>query len=288
MVLHSLGDTDFVEKAARVALIPGADWSEEQKGTNAVGTALAEQEALTVHGSQHFLSANQFLTCSCAPIFDPHGQVIGALDVTGDHRSYHHHTLALVRMSAQMIENHMFGDVFQNAVRIHFHARPEFMGTLVEGIAVFSVEGRFLSANRSAQFQLGLPRSALQAHTFSSLFGLSISTMLDASRSNLVRPVQAVMHNGVTVWCKANFKGQAAWDQPRAERSTADTPPPTPARWRVWRACACCPRTNGPYGCIAPVAKITFQPCNFLTPETPKFRWWFKSCARYQGATSPS
>jgi transcriptional regulator of acetoin/glycerol metabolism len=98
MVLHSLGDTDFIEKANRVALIPGADWSEEQKGTNAVGTALAEQEALTIHGSQHFLSANQFLTCSCAPIFDPYGQVIGALDVTGDHQSYHHHTLALVRI----------------------------------------------------------------------------------------------------------------------------------------------------------------------------------------------
>ncbi len=217
MVLHSLGDTDFVEKAARVALIPGADWSESQKGTNAVGTALAEQEALTVHGSQHFLSANQFLTCSCAPIFDPYGQVIGALDVTGDHQSYHHHTLALVRMSAQMIENHMFGDVFHNAVRIHFHARPEFMGTLVEGIAVFSAEGRFLSANRSAQFQLGLPRSALQAHTFSSLFGASISTMLDASRSNLVRPLQVVLHNGVSVWCKANFKGQATWDSPRSD-----------------------------------------------------------------------
>lgn len=221
MVLHSLGDTDFVEKAARVALIPGADWSESQKGTNAVGTALAEQEALTVHGSQHFLSANQFLTCSCAPIFDPYGQVIGALDVTGDHQSYHHHTLALVRMSAQMIENHMFGDVFHNAVRIHFHARPEFMGTLVEGIAVFSAEGRFLSANRSAQFQLGLPRSALQAHTFSSLFGVSISTMLDASRSNVVRPLQAVLHNGVSVWCKANFKAQAAWDMPRADPSAA-------------------------------------------------------------------
>lgn len=227
MVLHSLGDTDFLEKASRVALIPGADWSEQQKGTNAVGTALAEQEALTVHGSQHFLSANQFLTCSCAPIFDPHGQVIGALDVTGDHRSYHHHTLALVRMSAQMIENHMFGDVFHNAVRVHFHARPEFMGTLVEGIAVFSPEGRFLSANRSAQFQLGMPRAALQAHTFSSLFGVSISTLLDASRLGVIRPLQVVLHNGVSVWCKANFKSHPTWDVPKIPQPASPAPSPS-------------------------------------------------------------
>ena len=175
MVLHSLGDTDFLDKASRVALTTGADWSEQSKGTNAVGTALSEQEALTVHGSQHYLNATKFLTCSCAPIFDPYGQVIGALDVSGDQRSFHQHTLALVRMSAQMIENHMFADIFPKAIRIHFHTRSEFLGTLVEGIAVFSPEGRFISANRSAQFQLGLSHHALQAHTFSSLFNLPIS-----------------------------------------------------------------------------------------------------------------
>lgn len=299
MVLHSLGDTDFVEKAARVALIPGADWSEAQKGTNAVGTALAEQEALTVHGSQHFLSANQFLTCSCAPIFDPYGQVIGALDVTGDHRSYHHHTLALVRMSAQMIENHMFGDVFHNAVRIHFHARPEFMGTLVEGIAVFSVDGRFLSANRSAQFQLGLPRSALQAHTFSSLFGLAMSSMLDASRSNLVRPVQAVLHNGVTVWCKANFKTQAAWEQPCAAPSTtssttSSTAPASPPRQpgggfgaRAPAAATHMAAPTAPVAATSPCRKNHFSALQFLDTGDPQVSMVVQKLCKVSGRDIP-
>jgi len=233
MVLHSLGDTDFLEKATRVALMPGVDWSEQQKGTNAIGTALFEQEALTVHGNQHFLSANQILTCSCAPIFDPLGQVIGALDVTGDQHSFQSHTLALVRMSAQMIENHMFADVFQASVRIHFHARAEFLGTLVEGIAVFSAEGRFLSANRSAQFQMGMPRSALQAHTFPSLFGMPLSVLLDQTRKHGNKAVQAVLHNGVSVFCKVEFKASPNWsgahsglgDQvPDMARSPSTTP----------------------------------------------------------------
>ena len=43
VVLHSLGDNDFLEKASRVALVPGMDWSEQTKGTNAIGTALIEQ-----------------------------------------------------------------------------------------------------------------------------------------------------------------------------------------------------------------------------------------------------
>ncbi|HAX19691.1 MAG TPA: sigma-54-dependent Fis family transcriptional regulator [Hydrogenophaga sp.] len=217
MVLHSLGDTDFLEKASRVALTPGMDWSEQTKGTNAIGTALTEEEALTVHGNQHYLNANKFLTCSAAPIFDPYGQVIGALDVTGDHRSFHQHTLALVRMSAQMIENHMFADIFPKAIRIHFHTRSEFLGTLVEGIAVFSPEGRFISANRSGQFQIGLPFAALKAHTFSSLFGIPISALFELFSGAMPNPKQLVLHNGVSVWCRVKVKTAHPWSATRPD-----------------------------------------------------------------------
>ena len=206
LILHSLGDADFLEKASRVALMPGVEWSEQSKGTNAIGTALTEERPVVVHGSDHFLQANQFLTCSCTPIFDPHGKVMGALDVTGDQRSYHQHTMALVRMSAQMIENHMFANVFPDALRIHFHPRTEFLNTLVEGIVVFTMDGRFLSANRSAQFQLGLSFNALQAHTFSSLFRCSVSQFHDQLRHATGQPVHLCMHNGVTVHAQARLK----------------------------------------------------------------------------------
>jgi transcriptional regulator of acetoin/glycerol metabolism len=205
-ILHTLGDTDFLEKASQIALAPGVDWSEKSKGTNAIGTALTEGQPIVVHGSQHFLQANQFLTCSCTPILDPHGDVIGALDVTGDYRSYHQHTMALARMSAQMIENHMFADVFPTEVRIHFHARPEFIGTIVEGIAVFTTDGRFLSANRSAQFQFGMSTNALRAHTFSSLFGIGISQFFDHARTANGQYFRLCLHDGVSVCCKSELK----------------------------------------------------------------------------------
>jgi transcriptional regulator of acetoin/glycerol metabolism len=225
LVLHSLGDMDFLERASQVALTPGMDWSEKSKGTNAIGTALSEEEALTVHGGQHYMNANKFLTCSASPIFDPYGQVIGALDVTGDHRSYHQHTLALVRMSAQMIENHMFADIFPKAIRIHFHTRSEFLGTLVEGIAVFSPEGRFLSANRSAQFQIGLPFSALKAHTFSSLFGLPVSALFELFSGATPNPKQLCMHNGVSVWCRVKLKASNLWAAKPTGETTAQPQP---------------------------------------------------------------
>ena len=105
-VLHTVGDDDFLERARTVALAPGVNWAEHSKGTNAIGTALFEETPTLVHAGEHFMHANGFLTCSAAPIFDPRGAILGVLDVTGDQRSYHQHTMGLVRMSARMIENH--------------------------------------------------------------------------------------------------------------------------------------------------------------------------------------
>lgn len=223
LVLHSLGDMDFLEKAMQVALVPGVNWSEKSKGTNAIGTALKEELPVTIHGSEHFMNANQFLTCSCAPVYDPYGQVIGALDVTGDQRNFHQHTMALVRMSVQMMENHMFADIFPTAVRIHFHTRSEFLGTLVEGIVVFSHEGRFLSANRSAQFQLGMSFNALKCHTFSSLFDIPISRLHELRGNALTKPRQFCLHNGVSVWCRIKMKPLSLWSDGQAMDSASSS-----------------------------------------------------------------
>jgi transcriptional regulator of acetoin/glycerol metabolism len=206
VIVHTLGDADFLEKANRVALTPGIAWSEESKGTNAIGTAIAERAPSTVHADQHFLAANHFLTCSAAPITDHCGNVVGVLDVSGDQRSFHRHTMALVRMSAQMIENQMFAATFEHAITLHFHARPEFIGTLMEGIASFSPGGRFLAANRNGLFQLGLSFPALQTHTFGSLFGFPLSALHDHYRTAAPGLLELCMHNGVRVRGRAELR----------------------------------------------------------------------------------
>jgi transcriptional regulator of acetoin/glycerol metabolism len=206
VIMHTLGDDDFLKKADRVALNPGVAWSEQSKGTNAIGTAIEVKEPTIIHADEHYLRANHFLTCSAAPILDCQGKVIGVLDVTGDQNGYHKHTMALVRMSAQMIENQLFLAEFQDAVTLHFHPRPEFIGTLMEGIASFTPGGRFISANRVGLFQLGLSLVALQSHTFSSLFGLPISELFDHYRSAAPSLLSLCMNNGVRVYGRAQLR----------------------------------------------------------------------------------
>ena len=204
LVLHSLGDDDFLQRTEKVALRPGVCWSEESKGTNAIGTAIFEEGPVLVHGPQHFLAANHFLTCSASPIFDPRGAVTGVLDVTGDQRGYHQHTMALVRMSARLIENSLFSRAYPDALTLRFHSRAEFIGTLVEGLVVFSEDGRFLAANRSGLFQLGLDRSSLRNHTATSLFGTPMTALIGSTaRGEVSQIMKLVLHTGVTVYARA-------------------------------------------------------------------------------------
>jgi transcriptional regulator of acetoin/glycerol metabolism len=216
LILHSLGDDDFLARADKVALRAGAVWSEAQQGTNAIGTAIAELGATTIHGDQHYLRANRFLTCSSVPILDPLGNLGGVLDVTGDCRSYHQHTMALARMSAQMIENRLISSAYPESIRLHFHSRPEFIGTLMEGIAAFDRDGRFLSANRSAQFQLGMALAGLRAQTLDTLFLVSSDELLPQAGA---AAFPLGLHSGVKVFARVEC----------ARRSVVTATPPREA-----------------------------------------------------------
>ena len=204
-IIHSIGDDDFLARASKVALQPGVNWSESTKGTNAIGTALIEEVPTLVHADEHYMHANHFLTCSAAPILDPRGNILGVLDVTGDHHSFHQHTMALVKMSARMIENHWLTDDYRNVMRLHFHSRVEFIGTLMEGILAIGPDGKLVGANRGALEQLGLSGAALRMHSLTTLFGTTVNALVDRFRSPLATPMPAHLHGGRQFYIHARF-----------------------------------------------------------------------------------
>ena len=221
VILHSIGVDDFLNRASKVALAPGANWSEQYKGTNAVGTALIEERPVLVHADEHYLHANHFLTCSAAPILDPRGNILGVLDVSGDHRGYHQHTMGLVKMSARMIENHWLTDDYRNVMRLHFHSRVEFIGTLMEGIVAVSQDGKLVGANRGALEQLGLSGAALRMHSLSTLFGTTVAALVDRFRSPLATPLPLETNNGrqFHVYARFNWPVWQSFDTMMREQS---------------------------------------------------------------------
>ncbi|HEY1392375.1 MAG TPA: sigma-54-dependent Fis family transcriptional regulator [Methylibium sp.] len=244
-VLHSVGHEDFLQRASKIALAPGVNWSESCKGTNAIGTALINETPTLVHADEHFMHANGFLTCSAAPILDPRGNMLGVLDVTGDQRSYHHHTMGLVKMSARMIENHWLSDDFRHAMRLHFHSRPEFIGTLMEGIVAVGRDGRFVGANRSALDQLAMSGAALRMNSVVSLFGIPVAAIIDHFRSPMAMPLLLNLSNGQKVHVRARFNwptwhalGSAGLEDEAAAPELVPTASPAPVSetTRTWKA----------------------------------------------------
>ncbi len=148
LILEEVGSADFLPKAERIALQPGVEWSEHNRGTNAIGTALAEREALMVLGGEHYLAQNGALGCAAAPIFTGRGELAGALDISGETVRVNTHALGLVRMAAQQVEHRMMLAEAGGHV-LRFHARPALIGTAREGLMVIE-GGRIVAANRVA------------------------------------------------------------------------------------------------------------------------------------------
>ncbi|HEY3325986.1 MAG TPA: sigma-54-dependent Fis family transcriptional regulator [Novimethylophilus sp.] len=177
VILHSMGDSSFLSEAQRISLSPGCSWHENHRGTNAIGTALVEKLPLAVHGAEHFMERHHFLSCSAVPIFGAKNGLAGTLDVSNDFLLPQQHTLALVKMAAQMIENRLFRAHHKSEIALHFHARPEFIGTLWEGIAMFSGNGKLVATNRSGQFQLELNLNGQEIH-FDDVFDAPLGALL--------------------------------------------------------------------------------------------------------------
>jgi AraC-like DNA-binding protein len=95
----------------------GGVWSEEMEGTNGTGTCVIERRPITIHQSQHFRSRHIGSSCSAAPIFGVHDELIGALDISSidPTLSEHAHNLAgaLVTESARSIEERNFREQFR-------------------------------------------------------------------------------------------------------------------------------------------------------------------------------
>jgi transcriptional regulator of acetoin/glycerol metabolism len=204
-LMHTLGDADFLNKAERVALASGASWHEDHRGTNAIGTALAENSEVEIHGAEHFLEHNSFLTCAAAPIMSANGRLMGILDISGDQHSGHPHTLNLVSMAVRMIENRLIVATNHRHIRLHMHARPEGIGTVAEGIVVMSEDGWIVGANRVGLSMLHLQISDLGAVQITGVLKLRLDNLLSHQRVRSTQPTLIYTLDGVGLYVQVHL-----------------------------------------------------------------------------------
>jgi len=229
VLLDYYGDLSFRNAAFRTGLVLGAVWSEEHGGTNGMGTCLVERAPLIIHRDQHFFSRNTGLTCCAAPIFDYRGELIAVLDASGESDRAQQHTLVLVNMSAQMIENRLFLNRFRDAFVVRFHSRPELVGTWGEGIIALDAAGNIAALDRNALFQLGCKAAGdLSGAPLERVFNISLSALLGRSQRKSFHPlpIYETRHGGRFF---AVAQAPQSKRQPGGKQATAadeERPPP--------------------------------------------------------------
>ncbi len=83
IILVSHGGKAVGSPALSTRLVEGAKWSEDARGTNAIGTAIAERRSVAVLGGAHYELRNRGIFCYAKPILDAYGALVAVLDVTG-------------------------------------------------------------------------------------------------------------------------------------------------------------------------------------------------------------
>ncbi|SIT38495.1 GAF modulated sigma54 specific transcriptional regulator, Fis family [Paraburkholderia ribeironis] len=229
VIVHQVSSVPFAEAVANDGFRVGALWSEREAGTNGMGTCLAERDCIAVCQHEHFYPRYTSLTCSAAPIFDDSGEIAGVLDVTSRSKLLQQHSLVLVGMSRQMIENRLLDARYRHANMIHFHSRPEFVGTLHGGKLAVADDSTVLAANRSALFQLGFRSlSELRGRRIDEAFNASLEDMIARSIRGSFHPITVYSANATN-----RFFLVAQTPQNSAERATRVLVTDQPARSSV-------------------------------------------------------
>ena len=161
-ILGVAGDPEIVEKARGLKMIPGAYMSEECIGTNAMGTAIIENQPVQISADEHFIKAYHRWTCSGAPIHDEDGNIIGSLDLTGNSDAVHSHTLGMVMAAVSAIESIMRLNQKHRQLDKSKVLIESLFDSIKEGIVYADLEGNILSSNEQASRMFGYKKTTFE------------------------------------------------------------------------------------------------------------------------------
>lgn len=183
VILHYGGDRNFEETARRSGLMEGAVWSEQEQGTNGMGTCLVARSSVLIDRHEHFLYQNTALSCCASPILDGQGGLVGVLNISGHAGLSRSPTLAVVEVAAQGIENRVLLDGYRHRLVLRFHPHRAFVASAGEGILALDGEGAVLGANRAALGLLGFDaHEALIGRALTDVSGIDFLELLQLGR----------------------------------------------------------------------------------------------------------
>lgn len=182
---------------AGIGVADGGCWGEANVGTNGIGTCLYEKRPITIYRDQHFSETNTELSCMDAPIYDPLGQLVAALDISNCRDDFSpvmaNMTSALVLDAARQIESAYFHRYFSHGRIISIHEDMQ------AGPAMLAIDqdGIVIGASHAARTLLRINDTILaEGQSLDQLLGYEAEpSFLDAERAVLRQALAGVGGN---------------------------------------------------------------------------------------------
>ena len=203
IVLDAYLDEEFKRSDAGKAVIPGSIWTEDNRGTNALGLALYSGKPQIVAGKDHFFRKLGNLSCFAAPIYGQNDEILGVIDATSDAASRQEHTLALVKLASKNVENRLFIEQFSDSLILVFHARHEYLSTTSAALLAVDEHGFIDGANINAKIMLNGLNLYNKQH-FGDIFSVPFSAVINRLNSDQIIRIQDAMGSAVFMSMKDN------------------------------------------------------------------------------------
>ncbi|MEM3486261.1 MAG: sigma 54-interacting transcriptional regulator, partial [Candidatus Methanomethyliaceae archaeon] len=185
ILLEVLGDDDIRKSVEKGHFMPGADWSEEAAGTNAIGTSLKLNCALQVAGYEHFCISSHQWTCSAAVIHGPDGEQAGVVDITGPNGKAHSHTLGMVVTAANAIEALLKLNRTMRSLELSNAYKNAIIECISQGLLAIDTAGYVTHANNTGAEIFGLTPDKILNKKCEEVFGpnaITLSRIIDRPR----------------------------------------------------------------------------------------------------------
>ncbi|AFQ43186.1 sigma-54-dependent Fis family transcriptional regulator [Desulfosporosinus meridiei] len=184
-IIEAIGDAPFMTKAQRVNLSPGASWSEEIRGTNAIGTALRDNAPTSVSGWEHFVRDNHFLACWAAPIQNAQGKPIGVLDISGEANHDQEKILNIAMMGASMIKKNLQVFELENQLKFYQEGAKLASSLLHQGFLAIDNNGIITNINSFGAALLGRRQTDIIGRPAADIFSSPKGWMLSGHSLDL-------------------------------------------------------------------------------------------------------
>ena len=150
-LLEIIGDKDVVQFIRKGHWVVGALCDEASAGNNGVGTLVELKRPVSIIGCHHFRRFYHNEAACSAPIFDPDGEFIGGISVTGRHYKVNLHTLGMAVAAAQAVENELKTHLALAEAQIANIYKEKVIASIPEGLMTTDNLGRITLINVHAR-----------------------------------------------------------------------------------------------------------------------------------------